>query len=118
MIDPVCAEHKRLFDEQIQKRMVGVFEKSQFLPEETYACIVTCLQTWGHSGPPTQGKEEGSSSSSSWRPRVQLGQEVCDHRQPVLFFPKRRHPMAMAKRHIGLQPVGAGGGDDARGCTA
>ena len=35
MIDPARAEHKRLFNEQVQKRMAGVMEKSQFLSEET-----------------------------------------------------------------------------------
>jgi hypothetical protein len=40
------AEHKRLFDAQVQERMSGVKEKSQFLSQATHTTIQTCLQTW------------------------------------------------------------------------
>ena len=42
--DPAArAEHKRLFDAEVQKRMSGVTEKSQFLSEATHTTILTCL---------------------------------------------------------------------------
>ena len=37
------AEHKRLFDAQVLKRMSGVQEKSQFLSQATHSAILTCI---------------------------------------------------------------------------
>ena len=49
--DAARAEHKRLFDAQVQKRMSGVKEKSQFLTQATHSAILTCMQTWNSLEP-------------------------------------------------------------------
>ena len=68
--DAARAEHKRLFDAQVQKRMSGVKEKSQFLTQATQERdpnLHANLELFG-----AQGQED----RIPWRPRLQLGQKV------------------------------------------
>ena len=62
------AEHKRLFDAQVLKRMSGVQEKSQFLSQATHSAILTCMHTLWSPRP----RQDPMAAT----PRLQLGQKV------------------------------------------
>ena len=81
--DAARAEHKRLFDAQVQKRMSGVKEKSQFLTQVTHSAILTCMQTWDSLEPKAKKKGSHGGHAYNWAKKYAV---IMSGEQPVLVF--------------------------------
>ena len=81
--DAARAEHKRLFDAQVLKRMSGVKEKSQFLSQATHSTIVTCMQTWNSLEPKAKKTGSHGGHAYNWAKKYAV---VISGEQPVLVF--------------------------------
>ena len=81
--DAARAEHKRLFDAQVQKRMSGVNEKSQFLTQATHSAILTCMQTWNSLEPKAKKKGSHGGHAYNWAKKYAV---IMSGEQPVLVF--------------------------------
>ena len=81
--DAARAEHKRLFDAQVQKRMSGVNEKSQFLTQATHSAILTCMQTWDSLEPKAKKKGSHGGHAYNWAKKYAV---IMSGEQPVLVF--------------------------------
>ena len=77
------AEHKRLFDAEVQKRMSSVKAKSQFLAQATHTTILTCLQTWDSLEPAAKKAGSHGGHAYSWAKKYAV---VMSGEQPVLVF--------------------------------
>tara|TARA_B100000767_G_scaffold101250_1_gene97218 strand:- start:349 stop:747 length:399 start_codon:yes stop_codon:yes gene_type:complete len=77
------AEHKRLFDAQVLKRMSGVQEKSQFLSQATHSASLTCMQTWNSLDPKAKKTGSHSGHAYNWAKKYAV---VMSGEQPVLVF--------------------------------
>ena len=77
------AEHKRRFDAQVQKRMSGVNEKSQFLTQATHSAILTCMQTWDSLEPKAKKKGSHGGHAYNWAKKYAV---IMSGEQPVLVF--------------------------------
>ena len=77
------AEHKRLFDAQVLKRMSGVKEKSQFLSQATHSTIVTCMETWNSLEPKAKKTGSHGGHAYNWAKKYAV---VMSGEQPVLVF--------------------------------
>ena len=72
-------EHKRLFDAQVQKRMSGVKEKSQFLTQATHSAILT----WDSLEPKAKKKGSHGGHAYNWAKKYAV---IMSGEQPVLVF--------------------------------
>ena len=81
--DAARAEHKRLFDAQVLKRMSGVQEKSQFLSQATHSASLTCMQTWNSLDPKAKKTGSHSGHAYNWAKKYAV---VMSGEQPVLVF--------------------------------
>ena len=81
--DAARAEHKRLFDAQVLKRMSGVKEKSQFLSQATHSTIVTCMETWNSLEPKAKKTGSHGGHAYNWAKKYAV---VISGEQPVLVF--------------------------------
>ena len=77
--DAARAEHKRLFDAQVQKRMSGVKEKSQFLTQATHSAILT----WDSLEPKAKKKGSHGGHAYNWAKKYAV---IMSGEQPVLVF--------------------------------